>query len=88
MCVCSNNSGRWLKQPCKEMLDLQLIGNQVPERLHPKSFRSSFEGTTHIWASRDPRFAPYLQVDMQQAVSIIILEFAVVLSLTGSATDW
>lgn len=52
----------WLKSPCKEMMSLQLIGDGLPERLHPKSFRSSFEVDTNIWASRDARFIPYLQV--------------------------
>jgi hypothetical protein len=52
----------WLRQPCKEMSSYNLILDGVPERIHPKSFRSSFEVNTNVWASREPRFTPYLEV--------------------------
>eukprot|EP00878_Enallax_costatus_P016087 GHUV01016868.1.p1 GENE.GHUV01016868.1~~GHUV01016868.1.p1 ORF type:complete len:556 (+),score=129.98 GHUV01016868.1:295-1962(+) len=50
-----------LEAACSEMRDMQLIGHTIPERLHPKSFRSSFEGTAYVWASRDTEFKAYLQ---------------------------
>jgi hypothetical protein len=52
----------WLRQPCKEMSSYNLILDGVPERIHPKSFRSTFEVNTNVWASREPRFIPYLEV--------------------------
>uniref|UniRef100_A0A383VNT6 Methyltransferase FkbM domain-containing protein n=1 Tax=Tetradesmus obliquus TaxID=3088 RepID=A0A383VNT6_TETOB len=51
----------WLRQPCREMTSHNLILDGVPERLHPKSFRSAFEINTNVWASREPRFTPYLE---------------------------
>eukprot|EP00775_Hariotina_reticulata_P012528 gene12528-12661_t len=51
----------WLKHPCKEMVSFKLIGEGVPERLHPKSFRSSFEVNTNIWATLQPEYRPYVQ---------------------------
>jgi hypothetical protein len=44
------------------MASYNLILDGVPERLHPKSFRSTFEINTNVWASREPRFMPYLEV--------------------------
>lgn len=51
----------WLHEPCPEMAAYQLLGQGVPERLHPKSLRATFEVATSIWASRQPRFVPHLQ---------------------------
>ncbi|KAF6258050.1 hypothetical protein COO60DRAFT_1701519 [Scenedesmus sp. NREL 46B-D3] len=51
----------WLRQPCKEMASYNLILDGVPERIHPKSFRSAFEINTNVWASREARFMPYLE---------------------------
>jgi len=51
----------WFKPPCEEMLSLHLINDGIPERCHPKSFRSVIAINTNIWASRDPAFKPYLQ---------------------------
>jgi hypothetical protein len=61
-CVHRDVGHSWLKRPCQEMSSLKLLGEGVPERLHPKSFRSSFETNTNIWASRQPELWPYLQV--------------------------
>ena len=51
----------WFKPPCEEMQSLRLINDGIPERCHPKSFRSIIAINTNIWASRDPAFKPYLQ---------------------------
>lgn len=60
--MCSEVGWRWLHDPCQEMLSYGLIGEGVPERLHPKSFRSTFEVFTHVWATRQARYKPYVKV--------------------------
>lgn len=52
----------WLHEPCREMLSYGLISESIPERLHPKSFRSTFEINTHVWATRQQRYVPYVKV--------------------------
>lgn len=52
----------WLHEPCREMLSYGLISEGIPERLHPKSFRSTFEVNTHVWATKQQRYVPYVKV--------------------------
>jgi hypothetical protein len=52
----------WLHEPCREMLSYGLISEGIPERLHPKSFRSTFEVNTHVWATKQQRYVPYVRV--------------------------
>jgi hypothetical protein len=59
---CSEVGYTWLHDPCREMLSYGLISEGIPERMHPKSFRSTFETHTHVWATRQPRYTPYVKV--------------------------
>jgi len=59
---CSEVGLTWLHEPCREMLSYGLISEGIPERLHPKSFRSTFELNTHVWATRQQRYTPYVKV--------------------------
>jgi hypothetical protein len=63
------------------MITYNLILDGVPERMHPKSFRSAFEINTNVWASREPRFMPYLEVREFPAVGALQQwQYAMVLS--------
>ncbi|KAI8471235.1 MAG: hypothetical protein J3K34DRAFT_458460 [Monoraphidium minutum] len=56
----TNEGMVWGREPCAAMVTLGLIVDGIPERLHPKSFRATISFNTNIWASRAPRFKPYL----------------------------
>lgn len=51
----------WAREPCAAMVNLALVVDGMPERFHPKSFRSVISFNTNVWASRLPRFVPYLR---------------------------
>jgi hypothetical protein len=52
------------------MLSYGLISEGIPERLHPKSFRSTFEVNTHVWATKQQRYVPYVKVRCQRLVGV------------------
>jgi hypothetical protein len=43
------------------MVNLALLVDGMPERFHPKSFRSVINFNTNVWASRLPKFLPHLR---------------------------
>lgn len=50
----------WGREPCPAMIRSALIVDGMPERFHPKSFRSVISFNTNIWASRNARLARHL----------------------------
>jgi len=46
--------------PTKQV-NLALLIDGIPERFHPKSFRSIINFNTNVWASRLPKFTPHLR---------------------------
>ncbi|GBG00148.1 hypothetical protein Rsub_12839 [Raphidocelis subcapitata] len=51
----------WAREPCPAMVNLALLVDGMPERFHPKSFRSVINFNTNVWASRLERFLPHLR---------------------------
>jgi hypothetical protein len=51
----------WAREPCAAMAQGGLIVDGIPERFHPKSFRSVINFNTNVWATRLPRFAPHVR---------------------------
>jgi hypothetical protein len=51
----------WAREPCPAMANLGLVVDGMPERFHPKSFRSVININTNVWASRLPAFLPHLK---------------------------
>jgi hypothetical protein len=45
----------WAREPCAAMSQMNLVVDGIPERWHPKSFRSVINFNTNLWASRDPK---------------------------------
>jgi hypothetical protein len=78
---CSEVGYTWLHEPCREMLSYGLISEGIPERMHPKSFRSTFETHTHVWATRQPRYTPYVKVCLQMHCGFGVM--CALVSMTG-----
>jgi hypothetical protein len=51
----------WAREPCAAAVSQRLVIDGIPERYHPKSFRSVINFNTNVWATRLARFAPHLQ---------------------------
>jgi hypothetical protein len=61
----------WLHEPCQEMLSYGLVSQGIPERMHPKSFRGTFEASTHVWATQQPRLVPHTRV-ISRVVAVFV----------------
>lgn len=57
------------------MLSYGLISEGIPERMHPKSFRSTFETHTHVWATRQERYTPYVKVWLHAMMTAVTGSF-------------